>query len=150
MRSLSVWKRRGLWRRTVLCVYAVGFIGATFNHVTDLVEHGWLPCSRLWGVPAGLNLYWTGLTFPDPLALLVLILHVDWGLVAYGLIMVSDVAINWYAQFVYGKQPLEQSYGLTMQTGFLLFLLLTAPLLLRIAGNGNGYCRGGSKGRRER
>ncbi|MFZ5940358.1 MAG: hypothetical protein ACOYXB_07270 [Bacteroidota bacterium] len=119
------WKESSPADRIILVIYILAFAGATFNHVSDLVEFGFFPYSAMYGVPAFMNIYWTALTLLDPLAILVLLLHVRRGCLFYLAIMLSDVTINLFAEIKYWKQPLTESYGLILQVAFLLFLLFT-------------------------
>jgi hypothetical protein len=121
----NIWKQSNMLTKIILGIYVIAFLGATFNHVSDLVRGGLFPYTVWWGVPLCLNVYWTSLTILDPLAIVLLLGRVRIGCVCYLLIMISDVAINIYADIVYWKQPLLQSHGLMLQTGFLVFLILT-------------------------
>lgn len=125
------WKTASPADRIILLIYILAFSGATFNHVSDLVEFGLFPYSEMYGVPAFMNIYWTSLTLLDPLAILVLLLHVRRGCILYLAIMLSDVAVNIYAEIKFWKQPLTESYGLILQVAFLLFLLLTVARFLK-------------------
>ena len=129
--ALYLWKRGSLFDRLTLIAYSVAFLGATYNHLSDLARLGWLGYSAAWGVPFEMNLYWTSLTAIDPISIMLLVLSVKAGIIAYLTVMVSDVAVNWIAYAYYWDQPLSQSYGVLMQTGFLLFLVITAPILWR-------------------
>jgi hypothetical protein len=79
-----------------------------------------------------MNIYWTSLTILDPIAILLLLLSVEIGCMFYLAIMFSDVAINIYANIVYWKQPLIQSYRLILQTAFLLFLAITIGRIYKL------------------
>lgn len=127
--ALRLWKHGLLFDRLVLIAYSAAFLGATYNHLSDLVRLGWLGYSSAWAVPFAMNLFWTSLTIIDPLCVLLLLLSVEAGTVAYCAVMVSDVTVNWIAFACYWNQPLSLSYGLFMQSGFLLFLIVTAPIL---------------------
>lgn len=100
----------------VLGVWVLCFLIGTFTHVRTLLGHGWLPYD--W-VPMPVNIFWTLLTFADPLAALLLLKRRNAGILLGLAIMISDVAINtWVA---YGYQAL--SGPLQAQTLFLGFAL---------------------------
>ena len=109
----------------MLFVFGAAFAGATCNHLADLVRGGWLPYTKWYGTPEILNLYWTGLTFLDPLAIIVLFFNVRAGYALALCIMLTDVPINLYANAKYWRLPLTESHALMMQIGFLLFLSAT-------------------------
>jgi hypothetical protein len=122
----TFWQPTSKVHRLVVCIYVIAFLVATCNHLRDLVDGGILPYSRVWGVPLWMNIYWTGLTLLDPMSVMALLLNVRLGMMCYYLIMVSDVSINWYAEIKYWKQPILDSYGLLLQTVFLVFLVVTS------------------------
>jgi hypothetical protein len=110
-------------------VYALCLAGATFNHVRALLAHGWLPDH----LPAATALYWTSLTFLDPLAALLLFLRPRLGIALTCAIIVSNVAHNlWFV----AAHPLRETFladvasspFLLSQIAFLLFVLATAPI----------------------
>jgi len=46
--------------------------------------------------PLWANIYWTSLSLADPLTIVLLILNINIGLLAYALVIISDVIINLY------------------------------------------------------
>lgn len=105
----------------VLCL-----LGATFNHVKDLWLGSWLPYgdSPLWR-----NVFWTSLTFLDPLAVLLLLTRPRMGYVLTLVIMLVDVPVNTAALDKLSSK--EQVHVLQAQTLFLGFVLGVAPLFLK-------------------
>ncbi|HEY0043441.1 MAG TPA: hypothetical protein VGB62_02720 [Allosphingosinicella sp.] len=100
----------------VLVIWVLCFLIGTFTHTRTLLGYGWLPYD--W-VPMPVNIFWTLLTFADPLAALLLLVRRNAGIVLGLAIMIADVAINtWVA---YGYQGL--SGALQAQTLFLGFTL---------------------------
>ncbi len=113
-----------------LIVYTASFLGATYNHVMDLILHGLFPYQRLNdSVSFLLNVYWTLLTIVDPLAIILLWISIDLGLVAYGLVIISDVIINYtFMISTYGLASVL-NFGQISQMLFLIFYLSTARYL---------------------
>jgi len=56
--------------RLIFAVYIFGFAYGTRNHIVDILADGWLGYDF---VPLPINVYWTLLTFFDPLAILLLL-----------------------------------------------------------------------------
>ena len=122
-------QRFGWWIRIV---YALCLAGATINHVRAVVAYGWLPDH----LPTATALYWSSLTFFDPLAALLLFLRPRTGIALTGAIIASNVAHNlWFIR----SNPLGRSFvedvtsnGFVIsQVAFLLFVLATAPVAWR-------------------
>ena len=102
----------------VLGVWVLCFLIGTFTHTRTLLSQGWLPYD--W-VPMPVNIFWTLLTFADPLAALLLLWRRNAGIVLGLAIMISDVAINTWVAYHYGFEGL--SGALQAQTLFLGFTL---------------------------
>ena len=99
----------------VLGIWVLCFLIGTFTHTRTLLGHGWLPYD--W-VPLPVNIFWTLLTFADPLAALLLLVRRNVGIVLGLAIMIADVAINtWVASHHDFSGPLQA------QTLFLGFTL---------------------------
>jgi hypothetical protein len=106
------------FERLAVAVLVAGFAIGTVTHTLQLVTRGWVVFDA---VPKWMNIYWTSLTFLDPLAAVLLLTSRRAGL-ALGLsIMVSDVAINSYA--LYGLNSPIAIWALQSQTLFGGFLL---------------------------
>jgi len=127
----EIWIKAKTLDKIILCIYIFAFIGATYNHINDLIRGGLFPYTKWWNVPLLMNIYWTLLTILDPVAIILLLMSSYIGCIFYIIIMTTDVAINLYANIVYWKQPLIQSYGLIMQTAFLIFILATVGRILK-------------------
>ncbi|EAQ28778.1 hypothetical protein NAP1_14303 [Erythrobacter sp. NAP1] len=50
-------------------IWTIGFLVGTTTHTLDLINFGWLPYDFR---PLPWNIYWTSLTFLDPLAALLI------------------------------------------------------------------------------
>jgi hypothetical protein len=108
-------------------VYALCLAGATINHVRRVLTFGWLPGE----LPRATALYWSSLTFLDPLAAMLLFLRPRAGIALTVAIIVSDVSHNlWFM----ADHPVRGSFvddvtssGFMMsQIAFLLFVAATA------------------------
>ena len=112
--------------RFALATLVGGFAIGTFTHSATLIDAGWLPYRS---APLWMNVYWTALTFLDPLAAALLVVRRRVGLILAIAIMVSDVAINSYA--AYGMRLKFIAGPLQLQTLFGGFLLGAAGFLWR-------------------
>ena len=127
MTLLQLFKIRGnILLKVVLLFYMAAFLGAFWNHSSDLLRGGLFPYTQ-WNplVPEWLNFYWTSLTIVDLAAVLLLLLNIEFGTLAYLAIIVSDVLIN--DTFVitnYGWPDLVNFFQLSQMT-FMIFVLAT-------------------------
>lgn len=99
------------------------------THVRAVVDHGWLPAS----LPFGTAIYWSSLTFLDPLAAILLFVRPRVGIAVTVVIIVTDVVHNlWFAGTYSAGRPLLDTIMtnpfLLSQIGFLLFVALTASM----------------------
>jgi hypothetical protein len=106
-------------------VYLGAFAVATICHLLDVVRGGWLPYTKY---ALGLNVFWTSLTFLDPLAIVLLVRRRRAGLVLALLIISVDVAVN----LSVGIGELVRSgrftfWGLSTQVPVGVFMWWTAP-----------------------
>jgi hypothetical protein len=112
--------------RFIIAVYVFGFAYGTRNHIVDILADGWLGYDF---VPLPINLYWTLLTFFDPLAILLLLSFPPAGIILCVLIMASDIAINTgvtvYFYYQTGMVTLDR---LPLQIAFGIFVFLTSPI----------------------
>jgi uncharacterized membrane protein len=101
-------------------VYAICLIAGMSTHAAMLWRHG-----LLWdygGVPQLTRVYWTSVTFLDPLAAILLFAQPRTGLVATLAIIATDVAHNlWF--FESYRTPLN--WMIAAQCAFLAFVLAT-------------------------
>jgi len=114
------------WLLIVILIYILGFLGATYNHVMDLVHGGLFPYQKMTpNVPSWLNIYWTLLTILDPLSILLLVCTIDIGLLMYLIVITSDVIINYW--YVIGQSGILGifNYGQLCQFCFMIFVLFT-------------------------
>jgi hypothetical protein len=112
--------------RLIFAVYIVGFAYGTRNHIVDILADGWLGYDY---VSLFINLYWTLLTFFDPLAILLLLSFPFAGIILSVLIMASDIAINTgvtvYCYYQTGIFSLDR---LPLQIAFGVFVFITTPI----------------------
>lgn len=112
--------------KILLIIYLLSFLGATYNHAVDLFTYGLFPYQRLnSNVPPWLNIYWTVLTFVDPLAMALLLYCIDVGLVMYGVVIISDVCINFWFMITTKGLFSWVNFGQISQLLFLIFYLAT-------------------------
>lgn len=113
-------------------VYSLCLAGATFNHVRAGLTHGWFPPQ----LPQATALYWSSLTFVDPLAAVLLFVRPRMGVALTTLIIVSDVGHNlWFiAAHPLGRsfvQGVASNAFMMSQIAFLLFVAATVPVAWR-------------------
>ena len=108
-------------------IWSTGFLIGTTTHALDLYYGGWLPYEFR---PMPFNIYWTSLTFLDPVAAITIWFRPR---VAIGLgcvIMASNVLVNGYTAFFVGYPELYLS--LTLQSIFAIFVFAASYKLWRI------------------
>ena len=115
-------------RHIVPAIYILALLAGTFTHLRDIAEFGFLPYVN---APLPLNIYWTSLTFLDPLAIALLLRRLRWGVLLTLAIMLTNVPVNFWASLYVWEVPPLSNVSLLLQTAFLAFVLLTAPRLLR-------------------
>ena len=102
-------------------IYALCLSGASYNHAMINIEHGlfW----DYFGASLLSCIYWTSLTFLDPLAVFFLFLKPKFGVFLTVAIIVTDVLHNsWF--FLKNGYPVGYAYF--AQSAFLIFVLSTA------------------------
>jgi len=115
--------------RLIFAVYIFGFAYGTRNHIVDILADGWLGYDF---VPFPINLYWTLLTFFDPLAIVLLLSCPFAGIILSGLIMASDIAINTgVTVYFYYQTGIFSPDRLPLQIAFGIFVFLTSPIVWR-------------------
>lgn len=107
------------WPAVIRTTYCLCLGGATFNHARTLFEHGLR--YDYGGVPLFYRVFWTGLTFFDPLAIVLLLAFPRAGLALTLAIIVADVAVNATATITIAPDLM----ALGAQTLFLAFVLAT-------------------------
>lgn len=112
-----------------LVIYAFSLSGAFYNHVSEIIKFGFLPYHR---APLWLNIYWTSLTFIEPIAIIAIVLKKNIGIYLCMAIIVSDVIINFFSTFVYfgGLRQLFD-FRFICQVVFMAFVLSTYKDLLK-------------------
>ncbi|MEM1194538.1 MAG: hypothetical protein AAGH57_00415 [Pseudomonadota bacterium] len=106
--------------RLTKTIWTIGFLIGFITHSLDILQYGWLPYNFR---PLGWNLYWTSLTFLDPLAAGLIWVRERWAIILGTAIMASNIAINGYTYLI-GYE--EFFYPLMMQSAFAGFVFLTA------------------------
>ena len=117
---------------SIRIVYALCLAGATVNHVRAVLSHGWIPEH----LPPATALYWSSLTFIDPLAAVLLFVRPRIGIALTVAIIVSNVAHNLgflAAHPLHGSllDEVTSSPFMMSQIAFLLFVAATAPVAWR-------------------
>ena len=109
----------------VVAIWVAGFSVGTITHLIELLTQG----AGVYGnMPVSVRVFWVALTIIDPLVLILILLRRRAGIWLGGAVMVADVAVNWTVAL---SVPGATGPGLITQPLFLLFLLITAPLLWR-------------------
>jgi len=126
-----MWTKRPkpVTQRIIVSLWVCALVVGTVCHVLDIVQGGWLPYRRY---ALGLNLFWTALTFADPLAVLLLIYRRRAGVYVALFIISIDVAVNsavGVGEFV--KSGHFTFWGLYTQVPVGVFMWTTAPMLWR-------------------
>jgi len=93
----SKWGDRPKGIKIFFYIYMLGFLAGTVSHVLDIWHGGFMPYTSS---PLPFNVYWSSLTFFDPLAIILLFYFPYAGMVMAVLIMVSDIAVNLYVTWV--------------------------------------------------
>ncbi|MEL7199686.1 MAG: hypothetical protein AAGL10_15355 [Pseudomonadota bacterium] len=101
-------------------IWSLGFVIGTITHTLDLYTMGWLPYDFR---PLPWNIYWTSLTFLDPLAAVLIWLRERWGVWLGIAIMASNVLVNGYT-YVIGFENF--AFSLTLQSLFAAFVFFAA------------------------
>jgi hypothetical protein len=114
-------------QRAILLAYVCAFAVGTACHLLDIARGGWLPYRKY---SPGLNVFWTSLTFLDPLAILLLMYRVRAGLCLALLIITADVLVN----LTVGVGEFLQAgrftfWGLYTQIPVGVFMWATAPMV---------------------
>lgn len=105
-------------------IYALCLLGATYAHIRTHIKHGLL--FDYYGAPLLSCIYWTSLTFFDPLAALLLLIKPRAGLVLTATIIVSDVLHNSWMILQFGGAAFANAYqNYIAQVTFLIFIGLT-------------------------
>jgi len=107
-------------------IYIFGFIFGTTNHILDIKRDGLFGYNY---VPLPINIYWTFLTFLDPLTIVLLLSYPYWGMALAVFIMVTDLAVNLSVTFYYYLKTGDFSDGrLILQIIFGIFVFVTVPM----------------------
>lgn len=117
---------RGRWASVLRGIWAVCLLGGMSTHVETRWAHG-----IFWdygGVPLVTRVYWTSLTFLDPLAAILLLVRPRAGAVATLSIMLTDVAHNLWFGWI---RHLRLTWPVAAQCAFLVFVLVTVPAVWR-------------------
>jgi hypothetical protein len=113
-------------------IYALCLLGATYNHWTEIIEHGFL-----WdhgGFPRASTTFWTMLAFLDPIAAALLFTRPKAGIIATASIIFADVIHNVWIEAHYFPpllHGLAEAPQVIEQIAFLIFVAVTAPIAWR-------------------
>jgi len=122
--------------RLIFAVYLFGFAYGTRNHIVDILADGWLGYDD---VPLPINVYWTLLTFFDPLAIFFLLSSPFAGILLSVLIMASDLAINTgVTVYFYYQTGIVSLDRLPWQFAFGMFVFITSPIAWKKIKRSNG------------
>ena len=105
---------------TVKILWTTGFLIGATTHTLDLINFGWLPYEFR---PLPWNVYWTSLTFLDPLAAILIWLRVRWAIILGTAIMASNVVVNGYTMLIGFEEFL---IPWLLQSAFALFVFSVA------------------------
>jgi hypothetical protein len=114
---------RGKGASAVRIVYTVCLAAGTYTHSSILARHGWG-----WdygGRPLGTVLFWSALTFLDPLVAGLLFFRPRLGITLLTLLMLSDVVHNTWFIYKYGGIV----WMVAVQWIFLIFVLSTVRIV---------------------
>jgi hypothetical protein len=118
----------------IRAVYAVSLLGGTITHAATLFTCGLL--CNYGGVPVVTRVFWTSLTFVDPLAAMLLFVRPRVGLALTLLIMLADVAINTVMWLMFRNAVLAFNWinriAYASQIAFLIFVVLTIKSAARL------------------
>jgi len=103
----------------------LGLIAGTVSHILDICLGGFLHYNYSTLL---FNIYWTSLTFLDPLAIILLFYLPYLGMVIAVLIMISDIAVNLYVTYVFNHSDVFSSWKLESQILFGVFVFITVPI----------------------
>jgi hypothetical protein len=117
------------WLTWLFSFYSLCFLGASINHVRDIVLGGFLPYRH---VPWFFNAVWTSLAFVDVVVPLLFMLgKPKHAMLLAAAIMVFDVVLNALFAMSYRDSIFGDNMDLQAQTAFLVLLLLTVPIAWR-------------------
>lgn len=110
---------------SIRLIYALCLAGATVNHAWTTLQHG-----LSWdygGLPLFVYIFWTALTFFDPLAITLLLTKPRAGVALTAAIIASDVVVNGWVGANYGIDAMAFS----AQFAFLVFVVATVRIAWR-------------------
>lgn len=118
----------------VRLIYALCLLGAGYNHALYILEYGLF--FDYGGTTLLTSVFWTSLTFLDPLAAVFLFAKARIGVVLTAAIIATDVLHNTWALFYYAVAP---GYDYLAQVLFLFFVAFTAKIAwqTQVAPTGN-------------
>jgi hypothetical protein len=129
----SAWAALPGWARWMLAVYLIGFADGTAAHARDLARAGFHAYSGFPQVP--LRVFFISLVLLDPLVMVLAALVLPAGIWLAGVVMVLDVTANAVGNWSRIQRdpawPFTAS-GLLLITVFAVFVLATAPAMLRV------------------
>jgi len=129
LRASYSWAAASTTARSIIAVQAACFMVGAASHVGDLLGSG----QPYPGYPLALRLFWLMLLPIDVLLVWALFARTLPAVVMAALVMLVDVGANTYATVRVLESDFARSPGLWRQSALLVFILGSAPLLLRDA-----------------
>ncbi len=107
---------------SIRLIYTLCLAGATVNHAWTMFQHG-----LSWdygGLPLFVCIFWTALTFVDPIAIALLLAKPRAGVVLTAAIVAADVVVNGWVAANFGIDAM----AFAAQVAFLVFVAATARI----------------------
>src|SRR5471032_2354433 len=107
---------------SIRLIYALCLSGATVNHAWTVFQHGlnW----DYGGLPVFVCVFWTALTFLDPIAILFLLKTPRLGVALTAAIIAADVVVNGWV----GANYVIDAFAFSAQVAFLIFVVATVRI----------------------
>lgn len=126
MTIISYWKNLTSIKKTIIVIYIISFLVATCTHIFDIISNGFMPYDKF---PTYLNIYWTCLTFLDPISIILLLINLHAGLVLYFIVILSDVIINASTTIIFKEYKELFNIFFMCQLSFLIFFLISFKMI---------------------
>jgi hypothetical protein len=137
VRLRTAWADLPRWARWVLAVYLVGFADGTADHVRWMT-HGGIHAYAPSYPQVAIQVFFVSLVVLDPLVIALVAFVRREGVWLAAAVMVLDVAANWTGNWARIRQDWESNVPWLI-TLFGVFVLATAPPLLRVMKSSHGF-----------